>query len=174
MTSLEKLLSISSESISHHAAVVNFNDLGDFGELGRQLESLLRKRNGFYTFESALHVFPAVEQKEEMTLGQWNSFRLWRFEYGEFADRTLFFAEDAFGNQFTLHQEQVCCFDAETGTQTALCDSIEEWAKSLAADYNFLTGYPLIHEWQGKRCLATWNEINAQNSIPPRWEILIR
>lgn len=75
---------------------------------------------------------------------------MWRCEYGELADRALFFAEDAFGNQFCLHHERVCSFDAETGELNELAANLETWASSLLNDYAFLTGHPLIHQWQAK------------------------
>jgi len=152
MTSIEKLLSVSSAATSQQPAGVDFDELGDYGPLGQQLDSLLRVRNGFYAFESALHVFPAARQEDgkEATLSHWNSFQLWRFEYGELADRVLFFAEDAFGNQFCLHNRRVRSFDAETGEMSDLADNLEGWAKQLLAEYPVLTGYPLMHQWQEK------------------------
>src|SRR5215831_3621378 len=99
MTSIQKLLSISSATLSQHCEGINFGQLGDYGPLGQQLDTLLHQCNGFYAFESALHVFPAaahLENTKEIPLNRWNSFELWRFEYGDLADRMLFFAEDAF------------------------------------------------------------------------------
>jgi hypothetical protein len=151
MTSIEKLLSISSAPLSDSPATIDFGELGDYGVLGHDLLTMLKRRNGFVAFESALHVFPAaLEHGSGMTLREWNSFTLWRFEYGELADRTLFFAEDAFGNQFCLHNGHVCSFDAETGEMGPLANDLEGWAKRLLEKYNLLTGYPLLHKWQEK------------------------
>lgn len=150
MTSLEKLASIASATISRSAAVVDFVDVDALGPLGEQIRSLLRRRNGFYAFESALHVFPATSSGKEITLRQWNSSALWRSEYGELAEGALFFAEDAFGNQFCVHEGRVCAFDAETGELSVLADDLEKWASRLLVEYKVLTGYPLLHEWQEK------------------------
>jgi hypothetical protein len=152
MKSIEKLLSISSGQLSRLPAVVDFGELGDFGGLGEQLRTVLRMRNGFYAFESSLHVFPADPQNmnDEITLSQWNSFDLWRFEYRELADQTLFFAEDAFGNQFCLNDGRVCLFDAETGELSVIARDLEGWADRLLAEYAFLTGYPVLHKWHEK------------------------
>jgi hypothetical protein len=153
MNRIEKLLSISSAPLSQGCDGINFDELGDYGPLGQQLDGLLHQRNGFYAFESALHVFPfARHQKDEkeIGLGRWNSFELWRFEYGDLADRVLFFAEDAFGNQFCLHDRRVRSFDAETGAMSDVADDIEGWAKQILTEYNVLTGYPLLHQWQQK------------------------
>jgi hypothetical protein len=148
MTSLEKLASIASATISRSAAVVDFVEVDALGPLGGQIRSLLRRRNGFYAFESALHVFPATSSGKEITLRQWNSSTLWRSEYGELAEGALFFAEDAFGNQYCVHEGHVCAFDAETGELSVLADDLEKWASRLLVEYRVLTGYPLLHEWQ--------------------------
>lgn len=148
MTSIEKLMSISSAPIAKGEAAVNRDEISGFGPLGEQLQSLLKQRNGFYAFEAALHVFPASPQEKELTLGEWNTFDLWRFEYGELAHKAMFFAEDAFGNQFCIRDNRVCSFDAETGALDVLASSLEEWAKRLLSEYRVLTGHPLIHLWQ--------------------------
>jgi hypothetical protein len=146
VTAIEKLLSISSAPLDRGTAEMDSVPIGDFGEL----QALLRNRNGFYAFESALHVFPGSQRREHMTLSRWNASDLWRFEYGELADGALFFAEDAFGNQFCLHQGRVCSFDAETGKMNEIGANLETWARALLSDYAFLTGHPLIHQWQVK------------------------
>jgi hypothetical protein len=151
MSAIDKLLAISSAALSGQAAAVDFGEMGDYGSLGKELESLLRLRNGFYAFESALHVFSTGPVAgKEMTLSQWNTFPLWRFEYAELADRTLFFAEDAFGNQFCLHGGRVCSFDAETGEMNSLSKDIQGWVQQILSDYAVLTGHPLMHLWQEK------------------------
>lgn len=152
MSAIHKLLSIATESLSREAIVVNIPDFDSYGLLGEELLALLRLKNGFYAFESALHVFPAAPYKNEiMTLGRWNSFGLWRHEYGELAEKKLFFAEDACGNQFCIHQGQIGFFDAETGCVEVISNSFEEWAKRLLANYDVLTSFPLLHHWQTQR-----------------------
>jgi hypothetical protein len=146
----EKLVSIASDPLSRSPALIDFVDGDAIGSISAQLKSLLRLRNGFYAFESALHVFPSTSSRPEMTLRRWNSSTLWRFEYGELAEGILFFAEDAFGNQFCLHEGCICCFDAETGELNVLANDLEKWASRLLAEYRVLTGYPLLHEWQEK------------------------
>ncbi|MCP4549447.1 MAG: SMI1/KNR4 family protein [bacterium] len=109
---------------------------------------MLRRRNGFFAFEGALHVLPAGGQPAVMTLEEWNSSHLWRHEYADLADGLFFFAEDAFGNQFCLREDRVCLFDAETGQAEVIGSSIKEWANQVLSNYEFLTGFPLFHEWQ--------------------------
>jgi len=148
--SIQKLLSIASEPLSQQAVSVSIPDFGSYGLIGDELLDLLRRKNGFYAFESALHVFPAAPFEKEMTLSRWNSFGLWRHEYGELADKKLFFAEDAFGNQFCLDSGRVCSFDAETGSSEPVGNTIEEWVGRILADYEVLTGHPLLRQWQTK------------------------
>src|SRR6266568_426623 len=107
MSSIQKLLSIATEPLSRQTVTVNIPDFRSYGRLNEELLALLRLKNGFYAFESALHVLPAAPFENEMTLSRWNSFGLWRHEYGELADKKLFFAEDACGNQFCLHEGQI-------------------------------------------------------------------
>jgi hypothetical protein len=150
MSFIQRLLSIGSAALSNHAVTVNVADFESHGQLAEELRNLLRQRNGLYAFESALHVFPAAPFEHEMTLGRWNSFGLWRHEYGALTEKMLFFAEDAFGNQFCLHAGRVCSFDAETGALETLGKTIEEWIERILADYEVLTGFPLLHQWQVK------------------------
>jgi hypothetical protein len=117
-------------------------------KLTRELSELLHRRNGFHAFESALHVFPSSAASSGPSLSEWNSHELWRHEYGDLARDKLFFAEDAFGNQFCIEGDHIYTFDAETGTCERLCGSLEEWAETILGDYNVLTGYPLLHAWQ--------------------------
>jgi hypothetical protein len=148
--SIQKLLSLASEPLSQQPVSVSVPDFSSHRSIADELLELLRLKNGFYAFESALHVFPAAPFEKEMTLSRWNSFGLWRHEYGELADKKLFFAEDAFGNQFCLYNGCVCSFDAETGSMEPLGKTIEEWATRILADYEVLTGHPFLHDWQVK------------------------
>ena len=148
MDSIEKLLSVGGDSLSRQPAAVNSSDFDRFGLLGAELANFLSHKNGFYAFESALHVFPAASFENELTLSRWNAFDLWRHEYGDLAENIFFFAEDVFGDQFCLHENQTCSFDAETGELKPLCSTFEEWSKQILEEYEVLTGYPLSHDWQ--------------------------
>src|SRR5438309_1862194 len=81
------------------------------GELAPELLRLLALRNGFYAFESALHVFPAGHIEGVLDIETWNSEVLWRREFGSMADGCLFFAEDIFGGQFCIKDARVHSFD---------------------------------------------------------------
>lgn len=105
-------------------------------------------QNGFYAFESALHVFPDRSTGSELGLDQWNSPQLWRAKYEDMAEGLFFFAEDIFGFQFCIRGGDVCTFNPETGDVEPLARDLHEWAEKILSDYNFLTGYPIGHKWQ--------------------------
>lgn len=148
MTSIQRLLSISSEPLSWQPVTFSVLDFDSSSPVAKELFDLLQQRNGFYAFESALHIFPAAAYESEMTLSRWNSFGLWRHEYGELDGKRLFFAEDAFGDQFCLDDGEVCSFESETGKVKYISDTLEGWAKRVLEDYKVMTGFPLMHEWQ--------------------------
>jgi hypothetical protein len=144
--SVEKLLGIAGPPLgSVDRASIN----RDFGRLGEEIVELLLAVNGFYAFESALHVFPVSSCSSIMSQGRWNEESLWRSQYQGMADGYLFFAEDVFGGQFGVRDEMVFSFDPETGEGTPMASSLGEWASCLLADFPVETGYPLAHEWQG-------------------------
>lgn len=118
------------------------------GRLVQELAGLLSRRNGFYAFESALHVLPSDPAAGRHGIQGWNDHGLWRDAYGDLAEGHLFFAEDIFGVQFSVRDDAVWSFDPETGGAEEMASSIEGWAALLLADYEMLTGFPLAHEWQ--------------------------
>ncbi|WP_315836924.1 hypothetical protein [Bradyrhizobium prioriisuperbiae] len=113
------------------------------------IAELLAARNGFFAFESALQVFPALAS-EPCDLAAWNSPGLWRDTYGSLADGLIFFAQDVFGNQFCVTTEGFGSFNAETGEVEILGSSLEQWCDGILGDYEYLTGHPLCHAWQAQ------------------------
>ncbi len=148
MTRLEKILSIAGDPIITSAPVESKVAQILEGRLGEELQWILARKNGFFAFESALHLFPLGAVPGVVDLEQWNSPDLWRDEYGDLAKDLFFFAEDIFGGQFCIHGNIIGYFDSETGEVEKLAESFEEWADKILADYEVLTGYPLAHEWQ--------------------------
>jgi hypothetical protein len=135
--SLAKLASLAGPSLGQQAC-----------RLGGSLGDLLALKNGFFAFESALHVFPHAADAPSITLDRWNAETLWKNEYGPLVQGLFFFAEDIFGNQFGLSGEMVCFFDAETGQTEKIADCVGEWAEIILKDYEQLTSYPVAHWWQ--------------------------
>lgn len=140
--SVEKLLELASPALCANSPVD-----GDRLDIAIDLLALLGRRNGFYAFESALHVFPVCAERAD-DLRTWNHDGLWRNAYGDMAENLLFFAEDIFGGQFTFTGSDVAYFNPETASLELIADSVEGWASRILTDFNVLTGYPLAHEWQ--------------------------
>jgi hypothetical protein len=147
-TNLKKLVSISSEALCDDVPQIPDRLLNQFGELGEQLVDLLDNKNGFYAFESALHVLPAGCIDSCLNIEAWNDDSSWRKEYGDLVQGYLFFAEDVFGVQFALCNRGIRKFDPETGEFEDFASNLEEWAAKILEDYNYETGHQLAHDWQ--------------------------
>src|SRR5271157_1907267 len=149
MVNIEKLLSISSESLAPKPSV--FPDFLRAYVLGSDLFHMLEQKNGFYTFEFALHVFPLTSDPQTGLEG-WNAGSLWRNEYEDLTEGLLFFAEDILQDQFCLSKKKsgVHRFQAETAQTTFMADSMEGWAGLILSNFRMETGWPLVHEWQEK------------------------
>jgi hypothetical protein len=118
---------------------------------------MLERKNGFYAFESALHVFPfAAGPLNGATLAEWNSDSLWRNDYGDLTAGLLFFAENILQDQFCLSVSGVLRFNAETGGTKPMADSLESWAEIILRDYDHETGWTFANRWQAEN-----------GSIPP-------
>ncbi|MFB9903773.1 SMI1/KNR4 family protein [Allokutzneria oryzae] len=116
-----------------------------------QLLSLLSLKNGFYAFESALHVFPSLPsgmQVDGRSAEEWNTPSLWRERFSELDPGYFFFAEDVFGDQFFISEDGIGVFRAETGEVEEVASSLESWAEVVLADFDLWAGYPIAHEWQ--------------------------
>lgn len=143
-TAIERLLEIASEPLGKRDAV----GLNPKTPAEHELRSTLERKNGFYAFESALHVFPSGQAVGRCTLEEWNAHDLWRNHYGSLSTDHLFFAEDVFGGQFSVKGGLVFSFDPETGDTEQIADRLDAWADALLAGYDVLTGFSLAHEWQ--------------------------
>jgi hypothetical protein len=147
MTRVEKLLSISSQPLAQ-TPPVNVELMKNY-PTGPELLRMLERKNGFYAFESALHVFPLTsEVVHGASLAEWNSDSLWRNDYGDLTVGLLFFAEDILQDQFCLSASGVLRFNAETGGTKPMADSIEKWAEITLRDYDHETGWTFANRWQ--------------------------
>lgn len=119
--------------------------------LGNQLLDLLAKKNGFYAYESSLHVFPSGECPQgEYDLLDWNAPSLWKDAYEQDLRSMLCFAENTFGEQFCISADRVGKFDPETGSVKAFAQTLDEWASIIIKNPDFHLGYSLTHAWQQK------------------------
>lgn len=113
-----------------------------------ELLDLLAKKNGFYAFESALHVLPSNSSVANLHgIISWNDRDLWKAECGASSD-TLFFAEDVFGGQFGINSIGVVKFDLELLKEQFIAPTIDEWCQCILSDFKLHTGYNAAHEWQ--------------------------
>lgn len=149
MTNVDKLIDIASQPLSGEPAAMP--EIFGHYSLGIELFRMLQKKNGFYAFESALHVFPLMSDPES-GLEAWNSGSLWRDAYEDMAEGLLFFAEDVLQDQFCLsvRKDGIWRFYAETGQTEHLADSIEDWAGVILMGYPRETGWPFVRDWQAK------------------------
>lgn len=145
---LNKLLSISGPAISDAAVYLSSTIIDLAGLHANDLRGVLELRNGFYAFESALHVFTSSAHEQEIDLAAWNSDGLWREAYADLAANCLFFAEDIFGGQFCVKDGKVQVFDSETGSTEHFADTIDGWARKILDDYEVATGWPIANAWQ--------------------------
>jgi len=113
-----------------------------------ELLELLNSRNGFYAFGHALHVFPSGSTDLSWGLVDWNMPGLWKHEYQSFIDPGLCFAEDIFGNQFSIKGGRIHNFDIETGRLTEMAQPVTTWADLILSDHQFWTGSSLAKRWE--------------------------
>lgn len=144
---IKKLLSICGKELSSKQAIHNFSELSSSSGW-EQLKEMLAAKNGFYGFESALHIFPYESINEEVGLLDWNEKSLWISSYKDMALGALYFAEDVFGGQFCIRNDGVYSFDPETAEFNKIAETINDWCKLILKNYNVLTGYSLAHSWQ--------------------------
>lgn len=146
---LENLLSISGPALGPGVPVMRRRILDLLEPEGCRLLELLGRRNGFFAFESALHVFAAEYGNPGIELNRWNDPEGWRKEYDVLADSlVVFFAHDAFGVQFGLVKGKVVSFEPEVAKTSDVGASLERWAQRLLEAPNAMTGHQLAHEWQ--------------------------
>jgi hypothetical protein len=134
---VDRLLEISSPALAEEEG----SGSGGLGEL-------LRRRNGFYAFLGALHVFPTVASGEEFSQSEWNADDLWKGAYPSLDAEYTAFAEDVFGGQFLHSGSGVFQLEPETGELERISVDISGWCAAVLDDPEVLTGYPLAEEWQ--------------------------
>jgi hypothetical protein len=108
-----KLISIGSEPSADPEDEFDFKKLVGSRDLAQELENFYSLKNGFYAFESTLHVFPFTLSGDVLSFQRWNSSDLWRKDYPELGKDTYFFAEDVFGLQFCIKDNNIFVFDGE-------------------------------------------------------------
>jgi hypothetical protein len=145
MSNKKKLLKISSKPFSNQQEIKIKK--GSNQERIEELSEILEEKNGFYSFEQALCIFPSKKSHQSYSLYDWNDASFWENKYKD-TSSLFFFGEDIFGNKFCFQKNKVCFFNIETGEIEVISNTLEKWAEEILADYNYRTGYSLAHEWQ--------------------------
>ncbi len=142
-TNLEKLIDAGSEAIGPNISLV------DSGSVFNQLiQHILNQKNGFYAFENALLVRPLHTNGMVLGVNEWNAPETWKNNFNLNLSDHIFFAENIFGEQFSLSEDGVFLFDPELGELKQIANNLEIWAQEILADSDYLTGYLLAHDWQ--------------------------
>lgn len=126
------------------------------GDSKEQYRHLLVLKNGFYAFDSSLHVFPFCKQRVDggQTVSVWNAPDLWKTHYIHCDPGVVelwCFAENAFGEQFGFFDGRVVQFNPETGAIVELCDDLVSWCRLVVEDCDFHTGHSIVRKWQATR-----------------------
>lgn len=145
---LEKLISIGSEPVCTAKRFQLFVGPDTIESRVAELDWLLDKKNGFYAFEKALHVFPSQCDTLVMTLERWNTHSTWKSGFSIDLADILFFAEDIFANQFGICDEKIVRFNPETAEMESHSETLDNWASTILNDYDYETGYSIAHSWQ--------------------------
>lgn len=147
---IEKLLSYAERAITDNPPQITSDFWNGSARLFAELLGLLNKRNGFFAFDKALHVFPAQPSTQKPSgydIIDWNRRGLWKNAFPEQVQRLLCFAEDIFGCQWVLQKDHIGKFDPETGEVTPFADSFENWAEQIVENASIETGWPLSQQW---------------------------
>lgn len=132
-------------------------------------QALLHCENGFLAFSGALHIFPTPQARSGYDLERWNATDLWRDAYGDLVDEeTVFFAEDAFGEQFCFHHGQIFRFQAETGDLQPVADTLNDWAAIILERPEVETGCDLVRAW------AQHGPLGADQRLAPRMPFVLQ
>ena len=129
--------------------------LGPSGGPGTPHRKLLELANGAYLYRHALHLFGACQRPIWHSLCAWNAPSTWRDAYANLADGLIFFAEDAFGDQFAYSGRggEVVVFEAEIGRITPAAPTFVDWLELILAGPSSLLPIDLLeqHAGEGKR-----------------------
>lgn len=118
-----------------------------FGIEDKSYIELIRLNNGFLAFESALTLYP-YDRGIDLNLESWNALSVWKDKYSFIKKPFICFAQDVFGFQFCLTKDGIEFLDPETGELEYLTSTTSEWFDLILKDYEYLTGFPIAHEWQ--------------------------
>lgn len=146
---IEQLLSISKFAITtknDSSCLVDFISTSAPESFINELVSFYSSQNGFYAFENALWIYE-YDSKKTYSLEKINNLEFIK-KYQEKVGNFISIGSDAFGNQFVITNCGYFLLDLETGELDFIAENLENWANAILADYSYLTGFPLLHDWQ--------------------------
>lgn len=146
-SAMARLLSAAYRPLSDATPHLSPAIIDQAGRFADELLQLLETRNGFFAFGPALHVFPSRSSGVSWGLAEWNMPTLWKHTYSAFVDPGLCFAEDLFGNQFSIRNDGVYSFQVETGEMRPIATSIDHWAEVILSDDRLWTAWPVAQIW---------------------------
>ena len=116
--------------------------------LGKTHRQFLQRRNGGYFLGSALHVFGACAEPQSHSIAAWNAPELWRSAFGDATGNLVYFAEDAFGDQFGLSPDgKVGVFRAETSVIEEIADDFDQWLLIVVEAPDELLSRGVVASW---------------------------
>lgn len=147
---LAELIGLSSRAISTAPVGLTSSVRRMAGPLADELEVMLSAKNGFFSYGTALHVFPACATADAYSLYEWNEPALWKGECGDLLVDALCFAEDIFAEPFVIKDGAVWRFSPETEEFTPMGESLEAWARLIDEDDAAEAGYGFAAAWKAE------------------------
>lgn len=99
---------------------------------------VLKRWNGFYALDGLLHVLGACETPPNHSLRAWNAPDGWRAAWGRATEGLVFFAQDAFGDQFAYRGGKIVRLRARSGRVEAQQATLTEWIEAVMLDPDYV------------------------------------
>lgn len=147
------LLSIASEPLEEPLKKVDSGPL-----IEHLVDTFLSKKNGFFAYEYALLVRPFSSVTAPLGVIEWNTPTLWKEQYETNLSDHIFFAENIFGEQYSITHDGVYSFDPELGELSFMAENLSGWEAVILGDFDFNTGYSLAKKWQSKNRMLSKGE----------------
>lgn len=130
--------------------------------LSSQYLRLLARADGLVAFDGALRIF-GLQESQLPSILQWNNAD-WRVAYAGLTDNLMFFAENAFGDQYAFEGEAIVAFDSETAHRTRVGCTLEEWEASILDDLESELGVSTLRRWK-----SAGNQLAADQHLCPKY-----
>jgi len=116
-------------------------------EVRKSLREFYSFANGFLAFHRALHVFP-LQSDLVPSVWEWNKEAVWHAGYELTHSQYWFFAQDLFGDQFSLSPAgEVTRFHIETARFEVVAQSLDAWRTEVWSDPDLMVGAGFAEKW---------------------------